>query len=388
MKKVLIIGGTGILSAAVVDACISHGFEVTMMNRGNKMGDVNSNAKLIIGDARDEEQVKQNLQGMYFDVVIDFIVFNLEQLKKSLNLFGGHTKQYVFISSTQVYDTSIKKVFEETDPTPQPLWQYSVNKDLCEKYLRNYAQGNNINYTIIRPGVNYDDHRIPYGIVPPYGKHWTIVARILAGKPIITWNQGENKLNLTRVEDFAKGVVALLGNENAYNECYNVVGDFVYSWKEMLETLGRVIGTSVRTIDFPLDKYANELDSNDRERLLGGRANNLVCSNRKLKSISPSYHSSLTLEDGLQRTIDAYKKHGYYDGIDYKWDAEQDRIIHKLTGGKYHGKYQSYLHQNFIMKFQNKCTWEIEYYAHNKWMKLIWKAVRKFVYKPLCKLLS
>lgn len=388
MKKVLIIGGTGILSAAVVDACISHGFEVTMMNRGNKMGDVNPNAKLIICDARDEEQVKQKLQGMYFDVVIDFIVFNLEQLKKSLNLFGGHTKQYVFISSAQVYNTSISKVLEETDPTPQPLWQYSINKDICEKYLRDYALKNHINYTIIRPGVNYDNHRIPYGIVPPYGKHWTIVERILAGKPIITWNDGNNKLNLTRVEDFAEGVVTLLGNEKAYNECYNVVGDYIYSWREVLETLGRILETTVKTIDLPLQEYARELSLDNRERLLGGRANNLVCSNKKLKSISPSYKSTIPLEVGLRMTIDGYKANGYYDGIDYKWDAEQDRIIRKLTANSRRGgciPYSQASKQEYLL---NLCTWKIEYYAYNKAMKFIWKVARKFIYKPLSKLLS
>ena len=109
MKKILIIGGTGILSTAVVDACISHGFEVTMMNRGNKMGDVNPNAKLIVCDARDEEQVKQKTLGLCFDVVIDFIVFNKEQLERSLALFGHMTKQYIFISSAQAYNTSIQK---------------------------------------------------------------------------------------------------------------------------------------------------------------------------------------------------------------------------------------------------------------------------------------
>ena len=388
MKKILIIGGTGILSTAVVDACISHGFEVTMMNRGNKMGDVNPNAKLIVCDARDEEQVKQKTLGLCFDVVIDFIVFNKEQLERSLALFGHMTKQYIFISSAQAYNTSIQKELEETDPTPQPLWQYSVNKDICEKTLHAYCNENKINYTIIRPGVNYDNHRIPYGIVPPYGKHWTIVARILAGKPIITWNHGLNKLNLTRVEDFAEGVLALLGNEKAYNECFNVVGDYVYTWQEVLETIGKILNVKVDTIDLPLDKYANELDSNNRERLLGGRANNLVCSNRKLKSISPSYHSTLTLEDGLKMTINGYKANAYYDGIDYKYDAEQDRIIHKLTNGKYRGVYQSYLHQSFIMRFQNKCTWEIEYYAQTTFIKLIWKTIRKFIYKPLYKTLS
>lgn len=88
---------------------------------------------------------------------------------------------------------------------------------------------------------------------PFIGSHWTFVERIKSGKPIITWNKGQNKLNLTRVEDFALGAVGLIGNTKAYNEVFNVVGDYVYTWKEVLDTLGKLIGEEVKTIDIPLD---------------------------------------------------------------------------------------------------------------------------------------
>jgi len=54
-----------------------------------------------------------------------------------------------------------------------------------------------------------DDTHIPYGISPQYGYHWTLIARILSGKPIIRWNGGINRCNMMRVEDFAVGVIGL-----------------------------------------------------------------------------------------------------------------------------------------------------------------------------------
>ena len=43
--KVLIIGGTGILSSAVVNECINQHMEVTMLNRGTKKAFINSSAE-------------------------------------------------------------------------------------------------------------------------------------------------------------------------------------------------------------------------------------------------------------------------------------------------------------------------------------------------------
>lgn len=387
--KILIIGGSGILSSAVVDCCIGKGYEVTMLNRGNNSVYTNPSARLIVCDARDEKQVYEKTKGLFFDVVIDFIVYNKEQLEKSLSLFGHLAEQYVFISSAQVYNTSIKKVLSETDETPQPLWSYSINKDICEKTLRNYCGKNNINYTIIRPGVNYDNRRIPYGMYPPIGMHWTIVSRILAGKPIIIWNNGLNKLNLTRVEDFAIGATGLFGNPKAYGEAFNVVGDFVYTWKEVLDVLGRIIGKDVVTVDIPIEKYVEELFGEEREMLLGGRACDLQCSNTKLKTVVKGFKSNIALEEGLSMTLDWYRANQYYNCFDYSWDAQQDRIIWKYLKNSKNRliglnlKYTNYSESYFPESLKNLITYKLEYYKDRAFPKLIWKCVKKIVYKPI-----
>ena len=333
--KILIIGGTGILSSAVVDECVNRGIDVTMINRGTKKVFLNPNAKLIIADVRkDAEKIAESLKGQSFDAVVDFLIWNEQQLDLSLSLFSKLAGQYVFISSAQAYNTSKNGVLTEDSELQQPLWSYSVNKVICEGKVRNYCDFHKVNYTIIRPGVNYGNTRIPYGMFPIIGKHWTLVSRIKAEKPIITWNNGQNRLNLTRVEDFAKGMVGLLGNPKAYNEAFNVVGDYVYSWMEVLQTLERVINTKVNVIDMRVDVYANELSGDTREGLLGGRSKDLVCSNEKLKSVIGDFTTEFTLEEGLKKTIQFYEDNDYYYGFDYVWDAECDRIINKYRRSK------------------------------------------------------
>ena len=330
--KILIIGGTGILSTAVVDECILRGYSVTIVNRGNRPEVANPKATFIKCDVRDEAQLKEfraSMKSTSFDAVVDFLVYTEAQLRISLNYFSPLAKQYVFISSAQVYNTSIKGILTEESPKPQSLWSYSVNKLACENALVEYCTNHHKLYTIIRPAVNYDGTRIPYGIFPPMGYHWTLVERIKHGKPIITWNKGENRLNLTRVEDFAFATVGLLGNPKANNEAFNVAGDNVYSWMEVLYVLGDLVGKKPVTIDFPVQFYANELPDYQKEELIGGRANDMVCSIEKLRSVLPDFTPKYALKEGIKKTLDYYQEHGYLYGIDYSFDGDTDRIIKK-----------------------------------------------------------
>ena len=326
--NILIIGGTGILSTSVVSECVRRGYSVTMLNRGKRKAFINRDVELIKCDVNDRNQVECLLKDRIFDVVIDFLCYDERQVENSVSLFGNKAKQYVFISSAQVYNTSSNQILTEESEKPQPLWSYSVNKYIAENKVVDLCKERDIHYTIIRPGVNYDNTRIPYGIYPPMGQHWTICNRILNNKPIITWNGGQNRLNLTRSEDFARGVAGLLGNEKAYDEAFNVVGDNIYSWIDVLNALEKYLNHKVITIDIPVNFYVSNL-SVDGEALLGGRSNNLICSNQKLKSVCPDFFTQFDLESGVKMTLDYYKANNYLSGYSSEYDGETDRIICK-----------------------------------------------------------
>ena len=126
--KILIVGGTGILSSAVVNNCLEKDMDVYMINRGKRVEIINSRAKLIKCDIHDLIKVEQLLGNLCFDTVVDFLVYNVEQLKYSLSLFGKRSKQYIFISTTAVYNTSQKGVLTEESELVQHKWKYSIEK--------------------------------------------------------------------------------------------------------------------------------------------------------------------------------------------------------------------------------------------------------------------
>ncbi len=326
--KILLIGGTGVLSGAVTREALKHGMEVTMINRGHRMSRIPEGVTLVKADRRDRQTIGAALGAQRFDAVIDFLCYTREDLEQSFNLYRNYTNQYFFISSCAVYKAVEGEVRDEDAPKVEPTWPYSIQKWECERTLMRLAKEKGVNYTIVRPAVTYDDTRIPYGISPQYGYHWTLAVRILAGKPIITWNGGKNYCCMMRVEDFAVGLIGLIGNPRAFNEAFNICGDETPTYNDVLDAMSEYLGCPVKTVDVPADYYAKELPERAGE-ILGGRAVSVVSGNRKIKEVVPGFRQTIGLKEGIRMTLDAYKAQDYQHGIDWKFDAETDRIIAK-----------------------------------------------------------
>ena len=233
MDNILIIGGTGVISTAVAAEAHRQGMAVTMINRGRRS--VPEWAELLKCEKNDYAALAALLKGRRFTSVMDFLCYTDEEITASFNFYSHYTDQYFFVSSCAVFDKTIPGLKTEESPKPLKIWSYSVNKYKSEEHLKALAAKSNCYYTIVRPCVTYGNTRIPYGIVPPYGYHWTLCARILSGKPIIRWNGGTNRTNMMRVEDYAVGMVGLIGNHEAYNEDYNICGDEMPTFNDVLD---------------------------------------------------------------------------------------------------------------------------------------------------------
>lgn len=376
--NLLLVGGTGVLSSAVVDLSLSYGYNVYVINRGNK--EVSPNVHLLQSDINDEERVKLLINDLHFDVVVDFICYNKTQVENSINLFKGKCNQYIFISSAAVYANPEKRNINEESPLANPLWQYSVDKVACEKTVITLCKANNIPYTIVRPAVTYDNTRIPYRLMPPYGYHWTIVERIINKKPIIIWNDGQNAVTILRVEDFAVGLVGLFNNSKSFNEAFNITGDERYRWKEILDTLGEIVGNKVVYQNIPIDLVANELPNRKGEILVGGSEGyDLKYDNTKIKNAVTDFKTTIFLKEGLKETIDYYKNNNYIKGIDYSFDANMDRIICQYNSNnptilKELGL--QYIDYSNSKKYNNKIIYFVNRYKNNFFSKAFLLAVR------------
>jgi NAD(P)-dependent dehydrogenase (short-subunit alcohol dehydrogenase family) len=112
--KVLFIGGTGTISAAVSRRVLELGWDLWLLNRGSrsleaaksgskagsgKPFEAAGNLHHIQCDISDEHDAAAKLSGLEFDVAADFIAYNPAQAERDYRLFRGKTAQYIFISS-------------------------------------------------------------------------------------------------------------------------------------------------------------------------------------------------------------------------------------------------------------------------------------------------
>ena len=92
--KALFIGGTGQISAAIVRKLVNElGWDVWLLNRGQRQSDVPDDVHRIIADIHNEEDVAKVLEGLTFDVVCEFIGFHVSDVERDYRLFKGITKQ-------------------------------------------------------------------------------------------------------------------------------------------------------------------------------------------------------------------------------------------------------------------------------------------------------
>ena len=328
------LGGSGTLSKTIACKACRLGFAVSVLNRGNNNTTLPESITKIKANFYDADEIIRSVDGLKFDIVIDFLSRRKSDIERLFPVFANRCKQYIFISSCCVFRRSPEDFpIVETSPKPNIDWKYNVEKYEAEQSLIQLA--NKLNacvYTIIRPYITYDEHRIPIAIAPNYAYHQTLIERIKHGKPMFVIDDGQTVSTVTFVEDFANGVLGLLDNPKAFNEDFNVVGDFQYTHKEILETLYRKLGVTPNIQMIPRNKIAKQLP-NYSEMVLGDRALEAKFDNTKLKSAVPGIHFEYDLDKGLDRVLEFYKNHSD-DLIDYQYEGQIDRLIGKVSGVK------------------------------------------------------
>ena len=102
--RLLIIGGTGIISTGITRLLVERGDDVVLYNRGRTTSLVEGNYTTIAGNRKDFPTFeKQMREAGTFDCVIDMFCFLPEEAESAVRAFAGRTGQYIFCSTVDVY---------------------------------------------------------------------------------------------------------------------------------------------------------------------------------------------------------------------------------------------------------------------------------------------
>ncbi|HIW34175.1 MAG TPA: SDR family oxidoreductase [Candidatus Paenibacillus intestinavium] len=328
--KALFIGGTGTISSAITSQLLEQGHELYLLNRGNRNTALPTGVNVIQADINNEEQVAKLIEHLEFDVVVDFIAFELAQLERDYRLFNGKTKQFIFISSASAYQTPLSDYrITEGTPLSNPYWEYSRNKIACEEYLVKQYRDNGFPITIIRPSHTYDERSIPLGVHGRKGS-WQVAKRMLENKPVIIHGDGTSLWTMTHNSDFAKGFIGLMGNIHAIGEAVHITSDETVTWNQIYEIIADSLGVKLNSVHVA-SSFLAECDEEFSGGLLGDKANSVVFDNSKLKRLVPEFVATTRLDQGIKQTIEYILAHPEHQTEDPEFDSWCDKVIGALN---------------------------------------------------------
>ncbi len=332
--KVLFIGGTGTISMAISRLLLSQGHTLYLLNRGNRNTGLSGNLSELKADINDEAAVSDLIRDLDFDVVADFIAFVPEQLKRDYRLFGGKTRQFIYISSASAYQKPLSdyRVSEGT-PLANPYWEYSRNKIAGEDYLMRLYREEGFPVTIIRPSHTYDERSVPLGV---HGKNgsYSVIQRMREGRPVIIHGDGTSLWTLTHNSDFARAFVGLMGNVHAIGEAVQITSDESLTWNQIYGIIADSLGVKLNAVHVSSEFLDACGDYDFAGSLLGDKANTVVFDNNKLKRLVPGFTATVRADQGIRDTIAYVLSHPECQRQDPEFDSWCDRVINALDAAK------------------------------------------------------
>lgn len=320
--KILVLGGTGNISRAIVKEGLKAGFDITIFNRGSRKVGFEDKVNVIIGDIKDEEGFRAKMKDLSFDVVIDMICFDENDAAFIVDVFKDRARQLIFTSSVACYAHPFHSmpVREECEGLLEKnTYPYGYKKANMERYLYTVMEKGIIPVTIIRPSLTFGEGCANIGVMR---QNRNIVDRIEKGKPLILPGDGTAVWSFTFTPDLARAYILSCLNEKTYNKYYHVCSSELLLWKDLYLTFGRILGKEVKLCYIP-SEILNAADPALFGHFYSEKQYANYYTTEKFRKDVPEWKVEISLEEGLRNQIRWWKESGF--PLDADKDAAEDR---------------------------------------------------------------
>ncbi len=253
--KILIIGGTGLISTAITTQLLERGEDVTLYNRGKSEARIPEGAKTLLGDRREYAAFEaQMAEAGHFDCVIDMVGFSPADAESVVRAFKGRIGHFIFCSTVCVYGGPASRYPIREDEPRRPIGSYGANKVKCEDTLLAAHERGDFPATIMRPSQTYGEGGT---IVHSLGWRTTYLDRMRKGKPIIVHGDGSCLWAACHIDDVGRGFVGAVGNPKAFGKSYNLTGEEWMTWNRYHEGVAQALGVALPPlVHIPADLMA------------------------------------------------------------------------------------------------------------------------------------
>jgi len=320
--RVLVIGGTGLISTAIVRQLVERGDDVTVFNRGRTPWRIPHGVRHIQGDRRDYAAFEGQMQKAGgFDCVIDMICFVCADAESLVRAFEGRTGQVIFCSTVDVYAKPASRYPVREDESRRPVSRYGQDKARCEDILMEAHRRGEFPLTVIRPAYTYGEGG---SIVHTFGWDTAYLDRIRRGKPIVVHGDGSSFWVACHVDDVARAFVHAVGNSAVFGKAYHVTGEEWMSWNMYHRRVAEALGAPEPTlVHIPTELLVRAAPRRAQACAENFRFNNVFDNSAAAADLGFAY--TVPWVEGVRRTVEWLDHNGRIRNSDD--DPFDDRLI-------------------------------------------------------------
>lgn len=305
--RILVTGGAGFIGSHTVDALVALGVhQVSVLDNlsSGKREQVNAGARLYQVDLRDAAAVGETVAAEKPEVIVHLAAQMDVRRSVADPAFDAQVNLVGFLNLMEaarhdglrrvVFASTGGAIYGEQDTFPchedhpqRPVSPYGVAKASTEKYLFFYHAQYGIDYVALRYGNVYGPRQDPHGEA---GVVAIFCGRLLEGKPVTIFGDGEQTRDYVFVGDVVRANIAALGAKAS--GAFNIGTGIESSVNRLYEVLASAAGVSG-----PAEHAAARAGEQRRSVIAAGRAEKEL-----------AWRPQVRLENGLAETFRFFKE--------------------------------------------------------------------------------
>jgi UDP-glucose 4-epimerase len=322
--RILITGGAGFIGSHLAEACLNRGDDVyiiddlstgSMDNIEHLSASTRFKNRLFTHiDTILNHDVMMELVGIcdcvfhmaaavgvqyILDNPLESIHTNIQGTEKVLLLCNKFKKKVLLASTSEVYGKHLHAPLVETDnivygPSSKFRWSYAAAKLMDEFTALAYHRTNGLKVTITRLFNTVGPRQTgTYGMVIP-----RFVGQALKNEPLTVYGDGKQTRTFTHVTDVVGALMALMENEGAFGEVFNIGGVEETTILDLAAKIIAKTGSQSQIILIPYEE-AFQKDFEDMQRRVPG-----IDKIQQLVGFNPQKNLDAILDD----VVDSFKQ--------------------------------------------------------------------------------